>query len=294
MDTQISQTAFFKSRSLAGRLSASFQFINKNFSLLLKLSSFILLPMAVLSALYMAVYPSNSTFVGVSVVQTIAFALVGIVCFVSFFLFNSFLYSVIQKYAELGVVPNLTLKNMKLLLITNAKKLLLIWLVFAALFILYGALVCGLAYLSLYTLLLTIPLFFFLIMPLSYTNFIYLYEGTSIVASFKKSFKLGLPSWGSIFVIVLLMGCLAALFQLIVSLPWMSLMMAASFANVSMLQGDVVSLPGYFGVLVFFLSFISVLLSSLSSIIVTIPMAFQYASVEASRREREQEETQSL
>ncbi len=52
MENQTSKIVFYKSRSLAGRFSAAFDFIENNFKVLAKFSSFIILPVAVLLSLF--------------------------------------------------------------------------------------------------------------------------------------------------------------------------------------------------------------------------------------------------
>jgi len=56
MENQSSKIIFYKSRSLAGRFSAAFDFIENNLKVLVKLSSFILLPLAILVSLLFTIF----------------------------------------------------------------------------------------------------------------------------------------------------------------------------------------------------------------------------------------------
>lgn len=286
MDTETSNAAFFKSRSLPGRLSVAFKFINGNFRYLLRQGSFILLPMCVIQALYAAYFRDAAT---LSAGNVMALSILILLSLAGSGLFGALIFTSLQEYIELGYVPAYKLKEIKTSLLKNMRRLVSMWFVmFVCLFILLAA--CGaLLNLSLYTMIITIPLLLFVLVPLAYAIFIYIFEGKDLIASIKKSFGLGVPNWGSTFVVSVLMSALAVVVQIVASLPWITTVLVENLARLSVLQGNEANLPGFFPVLVFVLAMVATFISILSGgLLGIIPMAFQYGSIEARRKEEEE------
>lgn len=286
MDTETSNAAFFKSRSLPGRLSVAFKFINENFKYLLKQGSFILLPISVIQAFCMVYFKDIAT---VSVGNIVALSVIILVTLAGSVLFCAFIYSSLQEYIKLGYVPTYKLKDIKTSLLRNAGRVLLIYMIMLVCFLLLLAL-CGiLLTLSLYTMIIVVPLLLFVIVPIGYAILIYLFEDKGIIATIKKSFRLGIPNWGSTIVVALLMTALVGVVQIIAALPLYTAVYVESLAWLSLLQGNEATLPDFFPVLLFILTIVATFISLLSGgLLGIIPMAFQYGSVEAQRKENEE------
>ena len=85
---------------------------------------------------------------------------------------------------------------------------------------LVGLVVGLLAFLSLFTLFLTIPLLIAFVVPLALWAPIYLFEDITVMESFKKTFRLGFATWGGVFLISLIMGFIANVLQGVTMMPW--------------------------------------------------------------------------
>lgn len=288
MDNQASNVAFYKSRTVLGRLSASFKFINDNLSTLLKLGTYCILPAAVLHALYFAVY-GNSMGVGSQPLIYMAFVVVmAVVTLLCSVLYSSLFYTLLQKYAERGTLPAYRLKDLKNELITNAKKVFLLGIILFGLFAVYAGIFFLLMWASLYTLVVTVPLFLVLWLPFCYSGYIYILEDIPVWNALKKAFVMGMRTWGSTFVVLFLTGFLVCVIQTVVYLPWMVGLMAGNLASGAALLGGESALPVFFPYLMFVLGVIAILLSALAQMMVVLSLGFQYASVETSRKERVQ------
>lgn len=296
MDNQASNPAFFKSRTVLGKLSASFKFMNENLGTLLKLGTYLLLPVVIVQGVYSAIYgyvPANYVYDAGYVAATAVTVLFLIVCLC---LFNSLIYTLIRKYATRGDLPSYRLKDLKEPLLANAKKVFLLGLALFVVFGLYTMLAGLLAWLSLYTLILTIPLFFVLVLPFFFSAYVYILEELPLFAALKKAFVMGMRAWGSTFAVLFVTGLLAGIIQFVAYLPLTVGLMAGKLAANAVMKGEVASLPGFFPLLIFVLTAIALLVSILSRMMIIISMGFQYASVETTRKERLQleEEVQSL
>lgn len=204
------------------------------------------------------------------------------------------IYTLFYKYARSGSLPEYRLKDLKQALIVDAKKIFLYGLVIFVIGTLCGILILLLLSLSPYTLILTIPLALFVLLPFSYTPFVYILEETSLINAIIKSFKLGIPTWGAIFAIRFISSFIVFIIQLIVCLPWLMGLMVNSYATIAVMSGETVVLPGFFPFLMFFLVTIALLISYLTNVLIISAMAFQYGSAETKRKELLMEDNQSL
>lgn len=285
MDNQNSTVVFLKSRSFAGKISASFKFINENFKVLFKFGSYILLPVSIILAvlsLIWAHFASEPASVGyiVSAIITVIFSFIG------GSVFYAFLFTCIKEYKQNGYIGNITLFKIKSLLIANFRKVLLTLVVVTIFMALLMALTVVLAIISLYTLILMIPILLFLYVPLIYLCYLFVLEDISFGKAVKEAFKIGVPTWSSAFGVLLISGLLAGLMQVIASAPWLLGIAADSFAQLAMLNGEPSSLPGYFNIMMFVFGAMAIFLSAFAEILVIVSMAFQYYGEKARQTER--------
>ena len=285
MDREALRNDFYQSRSLPGRVSVAFKFINANFKYLFKRSSFILAPVALIQALF-CVLATPVTF---SVASIIATVLVSLLTIAGMLFFYSFIYTSLQHYLELGYLPAGGFKELCPPVLRNAKKLLYVGLFLFLIELLLVALMVSGMLISLYSLFVTVPLMLFLLVPFAYFGFRYLFGNEKIFVSFKQSYRLGITYWGSTFLMLLVILVLAGIIQLVAILPMYMGIFVESTAHLSMLQGNEVVLPGYFPFMLFLIAFISMFIYFMSMALVIILLAFQYGSVVADQRERKAE-----
>lgn len=293
MDNQNSTIAFLKSRSFAGKLSASFKFVNENFKVLFKFGSYILLPVSILlAALFLAwshfsSEPSSAGYILLAIAAVI-------LSFMGGGLFYAFLFSCIKKYKEEGYIGNITLLKIKSLLIANFRRVILALVIVTVCMFVLITLTVAFAMLSLYTLILMVPVLFFLYVPFVYVIYLFVLEDISFMHAVKDAFKIGTPAWSSTFGILLISGLLAGGVKLIASAPWGLSIAADSFAKLAILNGEPTSLPGYFGAMIFAFAVIAIFISAFAEMFVVVSMAFQYYSEKTRISEKLAEMNQSL
>lgn len=287
MNNQNLKNAFYKSRTLVGRLSTSFSFLHDHLLLFIKLSLYILAPLAVIQGIASVYYGFISPDSVFSVSHYAIMAFMFVLIIITTCVYNSLLYTLLQKYSSGNFLPVYkSLKEIKEPLIKNAKKLLVVGVVIGVVVVLLGLLSVFLLSLSPYTLIITLPLLFFIFLPFSYTGYIYVFEEIALLAALKKSFKVGIKYWGGTFVILFFISIPAGIIQLICSLPYILGVTVVSLVASSVTVGDVVNLPWYYSFLIFLLTIISFLGSYLAQIFIVVPMGFQYGNVEAVRKEQ--------
>lgn len=285
MDTESSLVAFYKVRTLAGRLSAGMKFINDNLRLLVKLSAPVVVPMALAVSLYTVFMYEISRSVPVWTVCVVLF--IGIILIGSS-LITSLWFVLLEKYQELGYLPAYHLRDLKGLLPAGFKRALGMFLFLIVVYILLTFLFVFLGVWSLYTLFALVPVYVFLLVPLSLYPYVYMLEKKNLINALKETFRMGVRYWGSTFAIILVMGTLMWLAQLVVSLPFGVMAGIQSRAVLASIAGDPAILPFYFSVLMLLLGLVAFCFSYFSSLLLFASLAFQYGSIKAAYRERSQ------
>ena len=293
MNNQNSTIVFLKSRSFAGKLSASFKFVNENFKVLFKFGSYILLPVSIVLAALFLVWshfsgdPLSAGYIASSVVAVI-------LSFVGGSIFYAFLFSCIKEYKQEGYIGNITLSKIKSSLIDNFRRVIGASVIVTVCMFVLITLTVVLATLSVYTLILMVPVLLFLFVPLVYVIYLFVLENISFAEAVKDAFKIGVPTWSSTFGVLLISGLLAGLMQLIASAPWILGIAADSFAQLAVMNGEPSSLPGYFNVMMFVFAVIAIFISAFAEMFVIVSMSFQYYSEKTRRSEKLAEMNQSL
>ena len=275
MESQKPKVAMYVKRSFGDKLNASFDFIKENWKILLKFTTYLLLPVSLIQALSLnglmggafamtamsktATVPDTASLLGFMSY----YGLYMIVFMIGSILLTSMIYALIRTYNEREErLEGITLGILKPLLFRNIKRLLVMTL-FSILVMLFVGLVVGLlAFLSLFTLFLTIPLLIAFVVPLALWAPIYLFEDITVMESFKKTFRLGFATWGGVFLISLIMGFIANVLQGVTMMPWY----IASETTVS---------AGYSFIL-YLLGIVQAFGAYLSMIFTFVGMAYQY------------------
>ncbi len=301
MENQSSKIIFYKSRSLAGRFSAAFDFIEKNLKVLVKLSSFILLPLAILVSLLFTIFGNIALdinevkgFTPELIKYFILLLAICLICAMGNILFKGLLYTLVKEYPLRDSIAHISFKEIKSKLIKNTKRFFVVNLVLFVFIVIYFALIGGLLALSKWTLLFSIPFCLFLIVPFTYAQEIYLFEDIKVFAAIKKGFKLGIPNWAGTFFLLVLAGIFAMIIQGIAFAPWGVGRFVASLSFESILDGNHPTLPGYFTLLMFVLCVIAYFITYLAQLLPSLSMMFQYFSATQREVEKEEEKNQSL
>lgn len=286
MENQSTKIILFKDRSLAGRLSASLEFVEKNFKVLLKFCSIFILPIALIIS-FTYVYLGDPS-VRLGDIRHLTPDIYGYIAYL-FFVFliyvfgliclTSMVYTLLKEYSARESLANITFGEIKELFIANIKRFIVLCLVITLLYIPFIGLAVLCAVFSLWTLFISIPILIYLCIPVRYMQAIYLFEEISMKDAIKKGFVLGTANWGGTFLVLLLSSIFALIVQGVVSLPFAIGKLIQAQAFNSVLDGNLANLPSYFIVLMFFLGSIAYFATYLAQIYVEIAMMFQYFSV---------------
>ena len=301
MENQASKIVFYKSRSLAGRFSVAFDFIENNLKVLVKFSSFILLPVAVLVSLLFTTFSNLAlqvnqlkSFTPELTKYLILIFVVALIGIVGSILFKGLLYTLVKEYPLRDSIASLSFKDIKGKILLNTKRFFIVNLVLLVFVIIYFALLAGLFLLTPWTLVVTVPLLLFIMIPFTYAQEIYLFEEIKVMAAVKKGFKLGIPNWAGTFFLLILADIFAVIIQAIAFTPWAVGSFVQSLSFSSILDGNASTLPGYFSVLMFLLCVIAYFITYLAQLIPSVSMMFQYFSATQKQTEKEEEQNQSL
>ena len=301
MENQTSKIIFFKSRSLAGRFSAAFDFIENNLKVLVKLCSFILLPLAVLVSLLFTIFSNLA--IQVQQVKSVTpeitkylalICVIVLICAIGNIFFKGILYTLVKEYPLRESLARLSFKDIRSKIVFNSKRFFIVNLLLLVFTIIYLALLASLMLLSPWTLILTVPLLFFIMIPFTYAQEIYLFEEIKVLAAIKKGFKLGIPNWAGTFFLLILADIFALIIQGIAFTPWGVGSFVQSLSFSSILDGNPSTLPGYFSVLMFVLCVFAYFITYLAQMLPSVSMMFQYFSATQKQVETEKEQNQAL
>lgn len=285
-----SKIEFYRRRDFGEKMSATFDFIGRNLKPLLVICTCLLLPVALIQGIFLNSYTgsiSEMTSLPTSAMENEMGRLMGpltgsvagltITSLLSACLLIAAVYTLMQKYNEEGTLEGVTFASIKTALVRNAKRglgaLLFLTLVLTVYILIVGLLV----FISPWTALATIPAFFVLLFPSTLIYTCYLFEPISIWRAFKKAYRLGFATWGGLFLMVVLTSIIAGIIQGVASTPWYIAFMAKSLLTHTGNESEFVY-SGGFRIMQYFFSVILVLGSFLSSMVVYIGQAYQYAS----------------
>ena len=236
MESQKPKIAMYVKRPFGEKLNTSFDFIKENWKQLFKYSTYLMLPICLIQAANFSGLMGTMT--DLTAIQagggggddplsvlgpTFALNYVGVVFFscVGALLLTSLIYAMVRLYNEREERLNgIVFSDIKPLLLHNVKRLFIMGLAIGFLFLFAATIMVLLAVLTPFTLLLTFPLLFAVMIPLALAAPIYLFEDISMGEAFKKTFRLGFATWGGVFLILIVMGVIASVLQGIVSIPW--------------------------------------------------------------------------
>lgn len=288
MESQKPKIAMYVKRPFGDKMNASFDFIKENWKPLLKLTTYLILPLCLLQALSLNGFMGG--LLGITMAQQMGTnpveSLGGMFFFnygayfllylIGSILLSSLVYALIKTYndREEGL-QNVTLRELKPLLFKNIKRLLILTLIGIGLMIVISIIVVALGMLSYFTLILTVPLIIAFCIPLLLLAPIYLFEKVTVIEALEKTFRLGFATWGGVFLISLVMGILASILQSITMMPWYIATLVKVFFGMSDTGSEATVSVGY-SFMIYLLAIIQAFGAYLSMIFSLIGMAYQY------------------
>lgn len=270
----------YKVRAFGDKLNVTFDFIRENWRPMLKYMTYMMLPLAcvlgVTLSKFMTIYTKllvdqkePDSYAGVA----ITYGLTILIYALATLLLSTVVYSLMRIYRERkNRLEDLTYADLKPTFWRMFKRMLILGLVFLVLYVLAIVLIIGLAALTPWTLLLTIPALLVCIVPLAYWMPSYMFEDISVFAALEKSYRLGFPTWGGIVLIIIVLGFLSTAISSIASIPWSVGLVVYTLLSESN-NGNV---PVLLEFLMYLLTVVQAYCSLVVSSLGLVGMAFQY------------------
>lgn len=288
METQKPKIALYVKRSFGEKLTATFSFVNENWKVLLKYSTYLLLPLCLIQGLstnsfmksYMGVVASAGN--GISSYDDLAYALgvsygsLIVLYGIGALILTSLVYGLVKLYNEREErLSGLTFAELKPLLFGNFKRLFILWLFMVAISLVVVIVMALLAAISYWTLLLTIPFLIACVLPLSLLPAIYLFENTGVWQSFKKALRVGFATWGGIFGVTFVTGFIANVVQGVLSIPYMVMLVIGVALTTGGMQTEMTTSVG-FGFMNYLFAVLMTFGIYLSMIFTLLGIVYQY------------------
>lgn len=288
MESQKPKIAMYVKRNFGEKLSASFDFIKENWKLMLKFTTYLLLPICLIQALslnglmgYIAVLTDLSGGGGLSDASLMMsffsyYSLYMFVFLIGTIALTSLIYALIRTYNERDErLQGVTLGMLRPMLLRNVKRLVVMTLFGLVLMVLLGVIMGLMAALLWPALFLVIPFVIILAVPLALWAPIYLFEDISVMESLKKTFRLGFATWGGIFLISLIMGLIAGILQGVTMMPWYIGTIVKSIFAMSSGGSEATVSVGY-NFMLYLLAIVQAFGAYLAMIFSLVGLAYQY------------------
>lgn len=300
METLKPKIALYVKRSMGEKLNASFGFIKENWKLLLKFSAYLLLPLCLVQALSLNGMVAGRLARGYTSSDipwevNYYYYLCG---FYSFFvtignvLLPSLVYAMLRTYQERKEgLANISLKELKPLLLSNVRKLILIILLGVLLlaFISYAVLYLYVFFLRCEFRPLLIAetwqfwIGWFLLFLLAIVLIVLLalwgpgcsLENISLITALKKSYLQGFATWKGIFFISLVMGIASAILIGVTTAPWSIGFVEKFFLSTTVNGIDIANSVGY-NLMLYLLAVVQCFGAYLAMIFIWVGWAYQY------------------
>lgn len=285
---QKAKIALYVKRSMGDKLGASFDFIKENGKLLLKFSTYLLLPLCFVQALSLNGLMSEALALdGGRIGNSFGYANSTIpqefILYYGFYLvlaaiggvlLSSLVYAMIRTYQEREErLEGMSFRLLKPLLLRNARKMILMVLLGASL--LFSA-VFVVAFLAPYALPILFLVLIVLIVPPALWAPVYLLENISIMAALKKSYRLGFATWGGVLLILIIMGIAGGILQGVTMVPWYIAFIAKTFFSSAAGHGSSAVNSIGFNFMLYLLAVVQSFGAYLSAIFTLVGLAYQY------------------
>ncbi|MFV0545789.1 MAG: hypothetical protein ACK5ND_06255 [Bacteroides sp.] len=289
MEPQKPRITLYERRSFGNKLNASFDFIKENWKPLFKFSTYLLLPLSLIQGLSLNGLIGGMTNLGalensdaiaglgsLGVTFLLHYSLYILLFIIGNIGLSALVLALVKSYNEReDRLLNITLKELKPLLLYNAKRVFLAGL--AAFIVLSVVLfvVALFAAISVYTMILTLPCFIACLVPLLLLTPIYVLEKISLGDAVFKAYRLGFPTWGGIFLIALVMGIIANVLQGVFTAPWYIAFLVKYFFMMSD-AANVATVSPWYAFMLYVFAVIQVFGTYLSMIFCPIGVVYQY------------------
>ncbi|MDR0938001.1 MAG: hypothetical protein LBN29_01415 [Mediterranea sp.] len=286
METQKPKIALYARRSFGERLNATFDFIKENWKLLLKYTTYAMLPLCLIQSVFMSRFANASDLFGPEFGQSVDWdpatvaAVIGylgymLFAFIASLALYSIVYALMQVYARRDErLVGITFNDLRPLGTRNAGRIIVMAIIVTFLVIMAAIVMAMLAFMSRWTIVFSLIAFIALTIPLALLPPIYLFEQVSIGEAIGKTYRLGFATWGSTFLMLLVLGIIGYALQFVLSLPYYAVIVAKTLLTGSYSESTDPSIGMRF--LEYIFGTISLFGAYLASAMTIIGTAYQY------------------
>lgn len=303
MEEIVNKGTLFKIRSYSSCFKQGFELYIKNFKLLFK---YLWIPMAIYAifeaaVMWMAPMLETASQTGQVGTVSLFILILMVVAIVVYSLLMGPLFTLFNKYKELGYIPNASLKahqkDVKHYIWRNVKAILWFCLYTAIISVVVGFVATGIVMVMgvgkmgtflLYLLIITVCIVILLAayIPLIYVYIKYMMNDGGFFKMFKKSFAIGFRHWGSLFVLTLITYIIVLLAMLVINLPEYIIIIVKYLSSNAIADGDPSGLPFSFGWLSTIVVAICSFVQIFASMFFFFPMLFLFGSIDTEENER--------
>lgn len=278
-------------RPFGDKMNASFDFIKENWKPILKYITYLLLPFSLVQALSLNSFMGEYMGLTLGIQQTgndlnsilpmlpslgLMYFFVILCYWIGSVLLLSLVYTLMKTYSTReGRLEGIMLGEFKPLLTHNLLQSLKATLFIGLLVLILILLIVLLAVLTPFTLLLTLPLFVAITVPLTLFVPIYLFEKVSLFEALRKAIRLGFATWGGVLLMGLVMGVIASILQGVMGTPWSVAFMVKNIFSMSDTGAAATVSVGYSFVLYLF-AVLQCFGLYLGSVFSAVGIAYQY------------------
>jgi hypothetical protein len=274
----------YQRRTFSEKFSATIDFVRENWKPILKYFTYFMLPFAIIQGVVfegmMNAMPNDNTNSDLSqLLGSLFFAKYGaymLIYVIVSLIVGSMVFSMIQLYATReGRLQNLQIGELWNSMKQNLWRLLFAEVIMFVIFVAYTLVIVVTAVVSLYTLILTIPAFFVMMVPLVFLLPVSVFDKASLSTLVVRTFKFGFITWGGTFGFIFVISLVANIISGIATTPWYVIylfqyMMPMIHHSQSLSPSVGMEICSYLSGI--FMAYGN----SLSSVLVLIGVAFQY------------------
>lgn len=288
MESQKPKIVLYAKRSFGEKLNVSFDFIKENWKVILKYTTYFILPICLIQAVHFGSFSSevykqqalaeiaNNDYVGAGITMALNASLLVFTSIIAGVIMFALIMTLFRTYMDReDRLNNLRFSEIKSLFIRNIKRSFIFVLWYFLFLILFSILVVVFGMITWYTLIIIFPLFIVLLIPLMLTPPVYLLEDISIWKALKKSYHLGFATYGGICLMMLIMFIIANVIQTVLAIPWYVTYMVRMIFSISDGGTEATVSVGY-SFLQYLLFVILLFGSYISSIFYCVGLSFQY------------------
>lgn len=273
----------YKVRVFSERFSTVMDFIRENWKVILKFFTYFMLPLSIIQGMFVDSVTSISSGAGLQGFPKLPASTIfeyssyAIISMITSLLVGSMIFSMIQLYQKREErLKNLEFSELWQQMVPNMGRIFLASIVAILIFAVVLLILVGLGFLSLLTLILTIPLCFVIFVPLILLPVFFAFDNDSFEHIISRTFVYSIKTWGGTFGFIFLMGFIANLASGITSTPWYMLYMFQKMIPMINHSAALETSSVSMNIVMYVTGIIMTYGGHLASCLLTIALVFQY------------------